>query len=449
VTITIVSLAAIGAALVAWPQMVSPSTTAKYLPHSFCYLDDPRLISLHVIADTAIWLSYMAISATLGYFLWCNRRLLPFRTIFVDFSLFVVACGFTHLMEVIVLWHPFYWFAGGVKLVTAVFSVITACILPPLLPELRELLVGIQKTRALEARFIAAVEGGTDAFYILEAGRDPNGKLIDFTYVFLNRNVEKMSLLPTGDLLGRSLCELPMAGGAITFLELFESFKTVMLTGEPTTREFQQKKPDHSIAWVRMQIVRLADGVAVTISDITAPKKAEEQALYMAHHDILTGLPNRNLMDERLLRALDRANRYRHKVGVFLLDLDSFKHINDTYGHATGDEVLIVIAKRLTHAVRVTDSVLRLGGDEFVVILPDINTSEDIERIAGKILAELAQPIVTANTTVDVPCSLGICIYPDFATTASHLLHGADEAMYTAKRSGGNRFATCAAHPTQ
>ena len=137
------SLAALGlsaATLLMMPSAIRSVLSTNFLPHSYCYLNDRQLIALHVGSDTAIWLSYLAISFTLVYLVRRTRREIPFSWMFLAFGLFIVACGFTHFMEVVVLWKPVYWLAGDVKLLTALASVVTAVALPGLVPQVHAML---------------------------------------------------------------------------------------------------------------------------------------------------------------------------------------------------------------------------------------------------------------------------------------------------------------------
>src|SRR5882724_5652992 len=118
----------------------------NFLPHSTCYLSNPKMIWLHVCSDSAIGLSYLAISSTLGYLVYRARREIPFHWMFLAFGLFIIACGFTHFMEVWTVWKPFYWLAGDVKLLTAVASAVTAILLPPLVPKIFEMIVAAKQS---------------------------------------------------------------------------------------------------------------------------------------------------------------------------------------------------------------------------------------------------------------------------------------------------------------
>jgi diguanylate cyclase (GGDEF)-like protein/PAS domain S-box-containing protein len=185
-------------------------------------------------------------------------------------------------------------------------------------------------------------------------------------------------------------------------------------------------------------------GVASLVQDVTERLNTERTIHYMAHHDALTGLPNRRLMQDRLNQAILQARRRQRHVGLMFIDLDRFKVVNDTLGHETGDSVLRDIAMRLRKLVREGDTVSREGGDEFVIVLPDLEKPESAHLVANKILSELAKPIEVGGQEINVTASIGISHYPNDATDVQQLLKHADSAMYQAKDAGRNtvRFFT-------
>ena len=174
--------------------------------------------------------------------------------------------------------------------------------------------------------------------------------------------------------------------------------------------------------------------------------QTEQQIWHMAHHDALTGLPNRALLQDRLAQALHQASRRDNRVAVMFLDLDRFKSINDSLGHAVGDELLKQVAERLRGSVRSMDTVSRLGGDEFVVVLHDVGNADDVVMVAEKILASLAPPLQIENHSLHMTPSVGISVFPDDGTDAMQLMKNADTAMYHANAAGRNNFQFFAGH---
>jgi diguanylate cyclase (GGDEF)-like protein len=175
-------------------------------------------------------------------------------------------------------------------------------------------------------------------------------------------------------------------------------------------------------------------------SDITRRKMAEEQMQFLAHHDGLTSLPNRGLFLERLNHAIARAHRTQDQIALLFLDIDNFKQINDTLGHHVGDQLLQIVAQRLTSCVREGDTVARLGGDEFTIILESINHADDVAPIARKIIAALSLPMPIDGQELTVGASIGISLYPADSERADELLKLADTAMYHVKKEGRNNF---------
>ena len=184
-----------------------------------------------------------------------------------------------------------------------------------------------------------------------------------------------------------------------------------------------------------------ANTVAV-FSDITDQKRAEQELRYLAHFDALTNLPNRTLLSERLSRAIVRARRQHDRIGVLFLDLDHFKDVNDSLGHAAGDRILRAAATRLQDTVGEDMTVARLGGDEFTVILEGISTPEEADRVAREIIMGFEAPLLLDDRVeVAISPSIGISLYPDHGQVPTELLKRADTAMYQAKAAGRRTLA--------
>ncbi|MCX7192779.1 MAG: diguanylate cyclase [Proteobacteria bacterium] len=177
-------------------------------------------------------------------------------------------------------------------------------------------------------------------------------------------------------------------------------------------------------------------------SDITEKKQKDELIHWQANYDPLTNLPNRRLFQDRLGQAIKLAHRTTLPLALLFIDLDYFKEINDTLGHANGDALLMEVARRISNCVREADTVARLGGDEFTVILPELGDTSHTRRIAEHIVEKMAQPFFFVNdeTGYHISASIGIALYPDDASDLPGLLKCADKAMYAAKAAGRNRF---------
>jgi diguanylate cyclase (GGDEF)-like protein/PAS domain S-box-containing protein len=217
-------------------------------------------------------------------------------------------------------------------------------------------------------------------------------------------------------------------------------------TGHWAGEMWQKRKDgDEFLGWIEMSEVCDLQGVrayfVAVVNDITDKKRAEQELRYLANYDTLTGLPNRALLSERLGRAIVRARRQETRVAVLFLDLDRFKDINDSLGHAAGDRLLKAAASRIQTTISASDTVARLGGDEFTVILEDVESLAAVERMAREILTAFSMPLeVDDRHDVNITPSLGISLYPDHALVPTDLLKFADTAMYQAKAEGRNTF---------
>ena len=176
-------------------------------------------------------------------------------------------------------------------------------------------------------------------------------------------------------------------------------------------------------------------------TDISPMKAQEEQLRQMAHFDLLTTLPNRALLADRLKQAVSQSHRRRQRLAVVCLDLDGFKAVNDTYGHKVGDDLLVALSSRMRQSLRDGDTLARLGGDEFIAVLVDLNDTADCLPLLNRLLAAASQPVMLGEFVLQVSASLGVTFYPQAEETdADQLMRQADQAMYHAKLSGKNRY---------
>lgn len=262
----------------------------------------------------------------------------------------------------------------------------------------------------------------------------PDGQ--DFIITAFNRAAERTENVHREDILGKNVVEV---FPGITEFGLLEVFRRVRQTGvaEHFPVSFYQ---DEKIAgWRENYVYKLPNGEVVAIyDDVTKEKQAEERLHYLAHHDVLTGLPNRALFTDRLQQSLVTAKRGKAHLALMFLDLDKFKPVNDEFGHDVGDLLLKEVAKRLQNCVRESDTLSRIGGDEFAILLPSIETEQDAMRVAEKILHALVQPFELAGHSIHISSSIGVAVYPEHGKNDKLLIKNADIAMYHAKSGGRN-----------
>jgi diguanylate cyclase (GGDEF)-like protein len=183
-----------------------------------------------------------------------------------------------------------------------------------------------------------------------------------------------------------------------------------------------------------------AEHYVALFSDITAIKEHQKQLEHIAHFDALTQLPNRVLLADRLHQAIIHCQRRAMSLAVVFLDLDGFKLVNDRFGHACGDTLLVEVAQRMKAALREGDTLARMGGDEFVAILVDLEQAHDCEQVLARMLAAASDPLMVDGTSLRLSASMGVTLFPQDGTEADMLMRQADQAMYAAKQAGKNRF---------
>ena len=229
-------------------------------------------------------------------------------------------------------------------------------------------------------------------------------------------------------------------------LPIFDREIQSLAVGQSSACELRVLRKDGSVRYLRVYSKVVEDERSArprlygACQDVTERRKAEERIEYLAHHDALTGLPNRILLRDRFEHARALADRHGSHVAVLFLDLDNFKVVNDTLGHAVGDRLLQAVVKRLRACVRDTDTVSRQGGDEFIILLDDILQTTVVERVVATILQDIAAPLDLGGQVLSTSGSIGICLYPEDGQDFDVLLQKADAAMYAAKAAGRNGY---------
>lgn len=291
----------------------------------------------------------------------------------------------------------------------------------------------MQEALAKEKTFIAAIlENAYDGTAVLT----PRGRV-----TFLSPGMERLLGFTANDIPDLAAWVSKTMSDPREQAMVMAAFAEDAARESPSERIFSLVHPSGARRWCRFQMAHMPGGdIIVSGQDITRIKEAEERIRHMALHDSLTGLPNRQLFQDRLDLALAHAKRYETMVGVLYIDVNDFKKINDSLGHAAGDQALRIVAERLTASVRGPDTVARLGGDEFVVILPEILQPSDVAEVARRVLAAMVRPVELSGRLMPLGASIGVSLYPSDATTPDELLLKADQAMYRAKSGGGSNY---------
>ena len=276
--------------------------------------------------------------------------------------------------------------------------------------------------------FDNTLEGIAHCRMLHEPGQPP-----DFLYLNVNSAFEKLTGL--SDVIGKKVSEV-IPGIQHSNPELFEIYGRVAANGEP--EKFETFVEELGI-WFSISVYQAEPGCFVAVFDNITERKATEARIdFLAHHDPLTGLPNRVLVKDHFKLAKAYAERNGSKVALLFLDLDRFKTINDSLGHATGDALLKSVARRLQECVRDTDTISRQGGDEFVILLSYVYDPDAVITASNKILEHLTTPFSIEGHVLSTSASIGVTLYPDDGDDFGTLLRKADTAMYQAKESGRN-----------
>lgn len=300
-----------------------------------------------------------------------------------------------------------------------------------------------QQTREIREAYRFATEGANEGFFFLRAVRDKAGDVVDFVIEDCNQTGAALGGVRPDQLIGSPLSALPN----ITDFVLPADVPSQVLIGRKAMDEgvYQDEwaapaASDFRGLWLDRKMVRIGNGLAVTLRDISAAKAHERNLLTMAHEDALTKLPNRHWLMSFLPGALARARENGGQVALFFIDIDNFKHVNDTLGHAAGDALLHVAAMRLKSELRPGDSLARLGGDEFTIVLEYIAEARDARLVAERIVDSFKHPIELSGGKAFVGSSIGISLFPEHGEDIDTLLRHADIAMYAAKAAGKGRY---------
>ena len=298
-----------------------------------------------------------------------------------------------------------------------------------------------RRIRRAQETYAAASEASLDAFFVMRSVsgvNGVNGAITDFVIEATNTRAEKLALMSKKDMRGKSLSAvLP----AYISNGIFDDLVKVTLVGGVHEAEWQANDTPQREQWLHRQVVAVEGGVVAIVRDITERKMTEQRIRHIAHHDDLTGLPNRSLIRDRLDQAILHAQRRERSVAVAFIDLDGFKMVNDGLGHNAGDELLKVVGQRMQDCLRREDTLGRFGGDEFVIILADQSGDPAaLGPILEKICQAVHEPVLLGGQEVQVSCSMGVVMYPRDGADPNTLMMNADAAMYRAKEMGKNVF---------
>ena len=265
------------------------------------------------------------------------------------------------------------------------------------------------------------------------------------TIQMVNKTAVELLGYARDDLIGRSVLDL--YADTLAGKDKARWLNQRLRSGEEVDgEELEMRRADGATIWVSLtvRLIRNRQGQLLgrrgVVMDITARKQAEETIKHMAYHDSLTDLPNRALFEDRLDVTLAQAHRKKQTGAVLFLDLDRFKVVNDTVGHAVGDQLLQSVAERLKGLVREGDTVARVGGDEFTLLLTEVERTEEVVGVAGRVLDALRQPWLLNGHEFRITASIGIAMFPNDGEDADSLLRNADTAMYRAKDQGRDNY---------
>jgi diguanylate cyclase (GGDEF)-like protein len=289
----------------------------------------------------------------------------------------------------------------------------------------------------VQRAYRTATESGNDGFYMVAPVRDRKGQVNDFRIVDCNERGAFFYGMTRASLVGSMVSTLDRGlGGA----ELVADYRQAMTVG---FHQEDRRMPDDNrlnIRWGHRRLVRVGDGLAVTLQDISQRKDHESQLSRLANEDSLTGLPNRHWFLNFVPQALSHAQASGHGAALLFVDLDEFKQVNDSHGHAVGDNLLKAAAERLLSQLRPGDRVARFGGDEFIVLLSPFDSDQQVAAVAARIVGAFAKPFAIADEQHMIGASVGISVFPRDGLDAATLIRHSDIAMYAGKNEGKGQY---------
>ena len=290
---------------------------------------------------------------------------------------------------------------------------------------------------AIQRAYRTATESGNDGFYMVAPVRDRKQQMVDFRIVDSNERGAFFYGMTRDDLVGRLISQVDRGVDAV---ELIANYRQAMTAG---FHQEDRRMPDDNrlnIRWGHRRLVRVGDGLAVTLQDISQRKEHEAQLARLANEDSLTGLPNRHWFLHFVPEALKHAAAAGHEVALLFIDLDEFKQVNDSHGHAVGDRLLKAAATRLLSQLRPSDRVARFGGDEFIVLLSPFDSEHQVATVAGRIIQAFGKPFSIAEEQHVIGASVGISVFPRDGNDAATLIRHSDIAMYAGKNEGKGQY---------
>ena len=295
-----------------------------------------------------------------------------------------------------------------------------------------------RRIRKKQQTYYAASEASLDAMFVLRAETGGGAEIRDFVLESVNQRGANLFGVGKEEISDMRLTHmLPQCRTN----GIFDDLVNVYQTGQLSETEWLSDMAVMNGRWLYRQVVSVEDGVVVIMRDITERKKEEARMAHLATHDVLTGLPNRALLYEKVEEAILHAQVNQRMAAVVFVDLDHFKEVNDTHGHKIGDELLKVVSARIQNCLRQSDTVSRLGGDEFVVVLADQGDLDGmILPTVERVRAVVAEPVFIGGLKLNVTPSIGLAVYPEHGEDSDTLLSHADMAMYDAKSRGRNKL---------